>query len=39
VRLAPYPPISPGQSLSVSVRLDALHFFDDRGSRIDVNWR
>jgi multiple sugar transport system ATP-binding protein len=39
VRLAPYPQISPGQSLSVSVRMEALHLFDDRGNRIDVNWR
>jgi multiple sugar transport system ATP-binding protein len=39
VRLAPYPAISPGQSLSVAVRLDALHFFDERGFRIDVGWR
>jgi multiple sugar transport system ATP-binding protein len=39
VRLAPYPQISPGQSLSVTVRMDALHFFDARGARIDVGWR
>jgi multiple sugar transport system ATP-binding protein len=39
VRLAPYPQISPGQSLSVAVRLDALHFFDERGDRIDVGAR
>ncbi|HEY8472911.1 MAG TPA: ABC transporter ATP-binding protein [Natronosporangium sp.] len=39
VRLAPYPQISPGQTLSVSVRLDALHFFDARGDRIDVGYR
>jgi multiple sugar transport system ATP-binding protein len=39
VRLAPYPQISIGQTLSVAVRLDALHFFDDRGKRIDVSWR
>jgi multiple sugar transport system ATP-binding protein len=39
VRLAPYPRISPGQSLSVAVQLDALHFFDERGDRIDVGWR
>ncbi|MFB9237125.1 ABC transporter ATP-binding protein [Plantactinospora siamensis] len=39
VRLAPYPAISAGQSLAVAVRLDALHFFDDRGDRIDAGWR
>jgi multiple sugar transport system ATP-binding protein len=39
VRLAPYPNVQSGTSLSVSVRMDALHFFDDRGDRIDVGWR
>jgi multiple sugar transport system ATP-binding protein len=39
VRLAPYPQIAPGQPLSISVRMDALHFFDERGGRIDVGWR
>jgi multiple sugar transport system ATP-binding protein len=39
VRLAPYPAVSPGHPLAVSVRMDALHFFDDRGARIDVGWR
>jgi len=39
VRLAPYPRISPGQSLSVAVQMEALHFFDERGDRIDVGWR
>jgi multiple sugar transport system ATP-binding protein len=39
VRLAPYPAISPGHPLSVSVRMDSLHFFDERGSRIDVGYR
>jgi multiple sugar transport system ATP-binding protein len=39
VRLAPYPQITPGQSLSVAVRLEALHFFDERGDRIDVGYR
>jgi multiple sugar transport system ATP-binding protein len=39
VRLAPYPQIASGHPLSVSVRMDALHFFDERGSRIDVGWR
>ncbi|MFG1867403.1 ABC transporter ATP-binding protein [Micromonospora arborensis] len=39
VRLAPYPAVSAGHSLAVSVRMDALHFFDERGARIDVGWR
>jgi multiple sugar transport system ATP-binding protein len=39
VRLAPYPAVSPGHPLAVSVRMDALHFFDERGGRIDVGWR
>jgi multiple sugar transport system ATP-binding protein len=39
VRLAPYPAVSPGHPLAVSVRMDSLHFFDDRGDRIDVGWR
>ncbi|MET0521648.1 MAG: ABC transporter ATP-binding protein [Jiangellaceae bacterium] len=39
VRLAPYPAVSPGHPLAVSVRMDSLHFFDDRGARIDVGWR
>jgi multiple sugar transport system ATP-binding protein len=39
VRLAPYPAVSPGHPLAVAVRMDALHFFDDRGDRIDVGWR
>jgi len=39
VRLAPYPQISPGQNLSVAVRMEALHFFDARGARIDVGYR
>ncbi|MFI7023021.1 ABC transporter ATP-binding protein [Micromonospora sp. NPDC049900] len=39
VRLAPYPAVSAGHRLSVKVRMDALHFFDDRGDRIDVGWR
>ena len=29
----------PGHPLAISVRMDALHFFDDRGDRIDVGWR
>ncbi|NMO55077.1 ATP-binding cassette domain-containing protein [Actinoplanes sp. TBRC 11911] len=39
VRLAPYPAVAPGHPLAVSVRMDALHFFDERGGRIDVGWR
>jgi multiple sugar transport system ATP-binding protein len=39
VRLAPYPQVSPGHPLTVGVRMDALHFFDERGDRIDVGWR
>jgi multiple sugar transport system ATP-binding protein len=39
VRLAPYPAVSPGHPLAISVRMDSLHFFDDRGDRIDVGWR
>ncbi|MFC0004967.1 ABC transporter ATP-binding protein [Micromonospora siamensis] len=39
VRLAPYPAVSAGAPLAVQVRMDALHFFDERGDRIDVGWR
>jgi multiple sugar transport system ATP-binding protein len=39
VRLAPYPALNNGAPLAVRVRLEALHFFDDRGRRIDVGWR
>ena len=39
VRLAPYPAVSPGHPLAVAVRMDALHFFDERGDRIDIGWR
>ncbi|GAB3817209.1 hypothetical protein GCM10027605_67540 [Micromonospora zhanjiangensis] len=39
IRLAPYPAVRAGDPLAVSVRMDALHFFDDRGDRIDVGWR
>ncbi|MFF5070282.1 ABC transporter ATP-binding protein [Micromonospora olivasterospora] len=39
VRLAPYPAVSPGHPLALTVRMDALHFFDERGDRIDVGWR
>jgi multiple sugar transport system ATP-binding protein len=39
VRLAPYPAVAAGHPLAISVRMDALHFFDERGNRIDVGWR
>ncbi|MBO3743705.1 ABC transporter ATP-binding protein [Actinoplanes flavus] len=39
VRLAPYPAIGSGHPLAVSVRMEAVHFFDERGDRIDVGWR
>jgi multiple sugar transport system ATP-binding protein len=39
VRLAPYPAVGGGHPLAVAVRMEALHFFDDRGQRIDVGWR
>jgi multiple sugar transport system ATP-binding protein len=39
VRLAPYPAVSSGHPLAISVRMEALHFFDERGDRIDVGWR
>ena len=39
VRLAPYPQVTGGHPLAVQVRMDALHFFDDRGDRIDVGRR
>ncbi|MFY1705647.1 ABC transporter ATP-binding protein [Micromonospora sp. WMMA1923] len=39
VRLAPYPTVTAGHPLTVSVRMDALHFFDERGGRIDIGWR
>ena len=39
VRLAPYPGLRVGDTMSVAVRLDQLHFFDARGQRIDVGWR
>jgi multiple sugar transport system ATP-binding protein len=39
VRLQPYPALRVGEPMSVAVRLDALHFFDPEGNRIDVGWR
>jgi multiple sugar transport system ATP-binding protein len=39
VRLAPYPAINAGHPLAVAVRIDALHFFEDGGDRIDIGRR
>jgi multiple sugar transport system ATP-binding protein len=39
VRLAPYPAVAPGHPLAIAIRMDAVHFFDERGDRIDVGWR
>jgi multiple sugar transport system ATP-binding protein len=39
VRLQPYPSLRVGEPMSISVRLDQLHFFDPQGNRIDVGWR
>lgn len=39
VRLAPYPQVTSGHPLAVAVRMEALHFFDDRGDRIDIGRR
>jgi multiple sugar transport system ATP-binding protein len=39
VRLAPYPQVTNGHPLAVSVRMEALHFFDERGDRIDIGRR
>jgi multiple sugar transport system ATP-binding protein len=39
VRLTPYPNVRVGETVSVSVKLDQLHFFDPRGHRVDVGWR
>jgi multiple sugar transport system ATP-binding protein len=39
VRLAPYPAITAGHPLAVAVRIDALHFFEEGGKRIDVGRR
>jgi multiple sugar transport system ATP-binding protein len=39
VRLTPYPRLRAGEPLTVSVRVDQLHFFDGRGNRIDVGRR
>jgi multiple sugar transport system ATP-binding protein len=39
VRLQPYPALRMGEPMSIGVRIDALHFFDPQGNRIDVGWR
>jgi multiple sugar transport system ATP-binding protein len=39
VRLSPYPNVRVGDTMSVGVKLDHLHFFDPRGQRIDVGRR
>jgi multiple sugar transport system ATP-binding protein len=39
VRLAPYPAITAGHPLAVAVRIDALHFFEEGGKRIDIGRR
>ena len=39
VRLQPYPSLRVGEPMSISVRLDQLHFFNPQGVRIDVGWR
>jgi multiple sugar transport system ATP-binding protein len=39
VRLAPYPAVGPNYPLAVAVEIDALHFFDEAGPRIDIGRR
>ena len=39
VRLTPYPNVRVGDTMSVAVKLDQLHFFDSRGQRVDVGRR
>jgi multiple sugar transport system ATP-binding protein len=39
VRLAPYPAINAGHPLAIAVRIDALHFFEEAGNRIDIGRR
>jgi multiple sugar transport system ATP-binding protein len=39
VRLAPYPGVNAGHPLAVAVRIEALHFFEEAGNRIDVGHR
>jgi multiple sugar transport system ATP-binding protein len=39
VRLAPYPGVGAGHPMAIAVRIDALHFFEESGNRIDVGRR
>jgi multiple sugar transport system ATP-binding protein len=39
VRLAPYPGVNAGHPLAIAVRINALHFFEESGGRIDVGRR
>jgi multiple sugar transport system ATP-binding protein len=39
VRMPPYPSVRVGDTLSVNVRMEQLHFFDGDGRRIDVGRR
>jgi multiple sugar transport system ATP-binding protein len=39
VRMPPYPSVRVGDTLSVGVRMEQLHFFDGEGRRIDVGRR
>jgi multiple sugar transport system ATP-binding protein len=39
VRLAPYPGVGAGHPMAIAVRMDALHFFEEQGNRIDVGRR
>jgi multiple sugar transport system ATP-binding protein len=39
VRLAPYPGVGAGHPMAIAVRIDALHFFEEGGNRIDVGRR
>jgi multiple sugar transport system ATP-binding protein len=39
VRLAPYPGVNAGHPLAIAVRMDALHFFEEGGARIDIGRR
>ncbi|MGX7828040.1 ABC transporter ATP-binding protein [Actinokineospora sp. 24-640] len=39
VRLPPRVRASPGENMTIGVRLGLLHFFERRGARIDVGWR
>ncbi|HET8659820.1 MAG TPA: ABC transporter ATP-binding protein [Micromonosporaceae bacterium] len=39
VRLGAQPGCGAGSALAIAVRMDALHFFDEHGRRIDSRWR